>query len=389
MGKSYRFIKEVIVLAVTVALLIFFNCYLAVRHEDFINQNGVAFIDWGLEFIGAIEFLRVAYYFIRNATFKMARARWKSTLNDLRVGVKQNLRDSNSILSSDVSADLLISQCLGLTMAYTEGCNHNDLLEELRLCFENEKCPVLDKEEIAYVILSNKGNKSVAEFCSTPQGHEFFLACESMSQNLIRRSTFVCEKVAFDSEEFRSITNEFFHIGLAYGTINTDERVDYIRKVLSWVRQEIKRKSSVDSMNFQRFVLALSKIENNLIYHNLDDELIETYIKQIKRSWYFRRMYWNANMRLWFKKYHTALTDRVCDVDFVITYSKKFGIFYRFALHSAIRRRMREYKSVYHENFRDAVPILILAVPLGNMGTPDNNYVDMLSTVLNFVWREI
>ena len=117
MGKSYRFIREVVVLAVTVALLIFFNCCLAVHYEDYINQNGVAFIDFGLEFIGTIEFLRVAYYFIRNATFKMASTRWTSTLNDLRVGVKQNLCDSKSIQTSDISAALLISQCLGLTMA--------------------------------------------------------------------------------------------------------------------------------------------------------------------------------------------------------------------------------------------------------------------------------
>ena len=228
--KSYGFIKEVIVLVVTVALLLVLNCYLAVFYEDFIKQNGRTIINSGLKFIAVIELMRVVYYFLRNATFKLAHTRWESTLNDLRVGVKQNLCDAKPITTVEGSSSFLISQCLGLTMARSESLYQNDLLDELKHCFDNEDSSVLDKEEIAYIILSNKGNKSIAEFCSTPQGHEFFRACESMSQNLVKRTTFICESVGFDSEEFRSITNEFLHIGLACGTINTDERADNLQK---------------------------------------------------------------------------------------------------------------------------------------------------------------
>lgn len=302
MEKSIKFIKEIIILVITVVFLLVFNRRIAVSYENFLERNYEAIILYGLNLIFITEVIRLVYDVICIVTFKMSHMLWMSTLNDLKVGIGQNFSGCDESSNGEYE-DILISQCFGLFMAHADDCLPSELIYEMKHRFEDETVPMTDKEEIAYIILSNKANRNIAEFCSTPQGREFFLSCERISQTVIRRSTFTCKRISFDSAEFRSITNEFLHIGLAYGTINTDERIDYIRKVLSWVRQELKNKSSMDNQCFQKFILALSKIENKLIYHDLRDKLIEIYIKQIKKSWSFKRMYWNANKRLWLKKY--------------------------------------------------------------------------------------
>lgn len=381
MGKTVKLVKKVIVLLISAVLLLAVDRWLALSSiGTFIEKNYELVISKLLQTVFWIDLAWVIYDILRYFSCYSSKRMWDKTVKDLEIGIGQNMK-----ADMDDTYDPLNAESLYFLMSYEKSTMDNLLLQKLKQNFEKEGENSLRKEEISYLFLANKSNKSIAEFCNTPDGNLFLQSCEQCSQKVVTRTTFTCKRIDFSSGEFKAIINEFLHLSLPNGAINTDEKIDYIRKVLSWIRLELRNKNSFRDADFQMFMMVLAKVERNLFYHNVTDKMIHTYIKKIKTSWHFRRMYWNANRRLWSKKTNTIYAERMCDVGLIVAYIRKFGLVYRTLLRLVVYFKLEEYELEYHKNYKDAMAILVLATPLSNIKMPDENYADKVLTIINAV----
>lgn len=379
MKEFLKILKKHTILLFCIVLLLLQNRWLALSDYgatiDYLGKKACPWIFCLITLISGVLFF---YDVFIGITAKSSQKTWNKVQKELMVGVecaiKTHISDDGASLYYDCQCFLLSDE---------SGSTGRVLLD--KLCKQFDKEDDLQKERISYLFLAHRSNKSVAEFASTPQGEKFFRKCIKCSNEILRRRTYVDEQKEISEDDFNRVINEFLHFSLLCNTINTNEKIDYIRKVLSWVRTELRKRSAIKVLDIQMFMMALAKLEKNLSYHNVGDKIINRYISKIKKSWRFRRMYWNANYRLWANTSFETSKDRMNDSGFLVAHIWKFGLFYRSILWLIVEIRLCKYKWYYHKSHKNAIAILIMAAPLGNILPTEVDYTDKILTVVKAI----
>lgn len=379
MREFLKLLKKRTILLLCIVLLLLQNRWLALSdYGATIDYWGRIACPWILVAITIISGALFAYDIFIGITAKSSQKTWNKVKKELLVGVECAIKTHFS--DDGVS---LYDDCRCFLLADESGSTGQILLDEL--CKQFDKEDNLQKEKISYLFLAHKSNKRVAEFASTPHGEKFFRKCIKCSNEVLLRRTYVDEQKEITKDDLNRVINELLHFSLLSNTINTNEKIDYIRKVLSWIRGELRKRSAIRVLDIQTFMMALAKLEKNLCYHNVNDKIINKYISKIKRSWCFRRMYWNANYRLWTNTSFETINDRLNDSGFLVAHIWKFGLLYRIILWIIVQIRLCKYRRCYHKTHKNAIAILIMAAPLGNVLPTEVDYTDKILTVVKAI----
>lgn len=377
--KNLTNIKRFAALIICAVLLLMLNRILALSSfGEFIQHNGQTICHSILCVVFFIDVLLFVYGVALDILNYYSKKIYNKTLHVLSIGIEQKIKDSSTSL---------YDECLCLLMSYNSSPASSILIQ--KLCAQFYEGNSTQKERIAYLFIVNKANKSIAAFCNTPKGSAFLKKCEQCSNEVLLRRTFADAKIDFSSVEFEKLINEFLHFSLFSNIINTNEMIDYIRKVLSWIKREIKNKNSIKDVNFQLFIMVLAKLEKKLSYHNVNDGIINTYISRIKQSCRFRCMYFAAICRLLRNTTNETCNERMNDVGLIVAHIWKFGLLYRAALLLAVRFKLGDYNSEYLKKHNDAMAILVMVTPLGNIIKPDDSIVDKILTIISAIGGNI
>lgn len=379
MKKTIAFWINLLVFIACAVLLLIQNRVIALsRFGTWIGEHGESVFDFCLNVVFWFEVVLHSYEILLSLSAFLCKTVWKNVHNELEISIECRLKDHSK--EDEIT---LYDECCCLLLSYDKSPSDPVLIS--KLCEQFEMSDSLQKERIAYLFLAHRSNKSIAEFCSKETGIKFLQQCEGCSKEVLYRTTYDDANLQQCSNMFGHIINEFLHYSLLSNIVNTDEQIDYIRRVLSWVRCELRENHYIENSELQMFLIVLAKFERNLTYHNINDKLINKYIRDIKKSIKFKLMYLMAYCRLWKHENCNENKEHMSDSAFVVAHIWNFGLIYRLVLIGLVLHRLCEYRKNYHIKHKEAVEILVIATPLGAVLSGEQNQTDRILTVISAV----
>lgn len=270
-----------------------------------------------------------------------------------------------------------ITEYINYIWIFVNDKNAHDILNYLMNEFVNNR---LSQPDIAFFFLSNQYNNSIIEFLN--RFPDFRNKCLSCSKDIMNQATYNDSLIEFDSYKLRNITNEFMHFCIGNNSVDINKWIDYIRKVLSWICCQVKKKELFSNYELKRFMLIIPRLEQRLLYLGIDDKMIKLYIKKLKKSFCLTKMVYDSNKLLW-QLEGDSLVAYTCSVGLLISYPEKFNLLYQFLMQQAVAKKRKIFKEQYHTYYRDAITLVFSIIPLGQINSPNQDIADKILSIIN------